>query len=133
MEADNAGNEHSGYSCSPVYGPVLQPTTMDQVSSNLEPRTPFSDSSSFSGGELIAINNALPVSVTQTLSSNVEPYPISSLQELEEFTLPVSFFDHSHPTSDHFIYSAELPVDGIRPLSESYSQKGLNSLVMQYL
>jgi len=114
MEGDErraAGNENSGYSSSSVYDPALQPSTMDEVSPNLEVRTPFSDTSAFSGGEQIAINDIHPVSVTQTLSSTAQSYPILSLQELEEYTLPVPF-DHSHTTSDHFIYTAEVPVDG---------------------
>jgi hypothetical protein len=116
MEDDDrrgASDENSGYSSSSVYGHALQAITMDEVSSNLEARTPFSDASAFSGAEQMAIDDIRPVSVTQTLSGNAQSYPISSLQELEEYTLPVRLFDHSVPTSDHFIYSAELPVDGM--------------------
>jgi len=114
MEDDDrrgAIDENSEYSSSSVYGPALQASTMDEVSSNLDARTPFSDTSAFSGGEQMAINDINPVSVNQTLSGNAQSYPISSLQELEEYTLPV-LFDQSVPTSYHFIYSAELPVDG---------------------
>ena len=57
----------------------------------------------------MAINDIRPVSVTETLFGNAQSYPISSLQELEEYTLPVPF-DHAVPPSDYFIYSAELPV-----------------------
>ena len=88
---------------------------MDEKSSSLEPLTPFSDSSAYSTGEQMAIGGLGPFSVSGTLSAaHTQPYPVSSLQELEEFTLPVPF-DDAHATLDHFIYSAELQVDGTLP------------------
>ena len=87
---------------------------MDESSSTLEPRTPFSETSAFSGGEQMAISELGLFSVSETLSAPAQPYPISSLQELEEYTLPVPF-DHPHATSDHFIFSTEFQVGGIPP------------------
>lgn len=94
-----------------VYGTGLQPGVMDGSSSTLEPRTSFSEISAFGGGEQMAISDIGPFSVSETLSPPAQPYSISSLQELEEYTLPVPF-DHPHATSNHFIFSAELSVDG---------------------
>ena len=115
-----------------VYGPPPRTTENYEHPSPLAPLTPSTDRSPFNGAEHTFINELRPNSAGQTLSANVQHYPVPSLQELEEYTLPIPF-DRPSSNSDHFIYSAALAANGIILRVNSYSQQARTSVVIQCL
>lgn len=100
------------YTPEPIYVPSHEMDDYVSAASTLAWTTPCPELSGFSRRKEITMKE-IPRSL-QLVASTENPYPTTSLQELEQFTPPIAIQAGS-PSTDHFIYDSfhpTLPVEG---------------------
>lgn len=105
-ENEESSMEEYVYTPEPIYVPSHEMDEYVSMASTLLWTTPSPELSGFSRRKEITMKE-IPRPL-QLVASTENPYPTTSLQELEQFTPPIAIRAGS-PSTDHFIYKPFQP------------------------